>query len=391
MVDAVPADRTLGERLADSADRIAFITGITGQDGRYLAEFLHEKGYQVHGLVRDVRARSEAGLRRPGSGLEHATLHQGYLEYFLTELLVDIQPTEIYNLAAASFVGKSWDEFRYYQKVNGDGAVNIFEAARRATPKARIYQASSSEMFGSSPPPQSEDTVFRPRSPYGASKVYAHNMARIYRESYGLHISCGICFNHESPRRGPQFVSRKIAQEVAMLTWEPDRTIALGDLSPKRDWGHARDYVRAMWMMLQAPEPDDYVVATGETHSVQEFLELACSYAGVNWRDVYVKDPKFIRPADIYDLRGDSSKIRNVLGWEPEVSFNDLVLEMVMYEMELLRSDESQRQAPAPLLGEFQSESGSEALRGGVSREVGGTEGGSEGIRSHPPDLKSLG
>jgi GDPmannose 4,6-dehydratase len=308
----------------------------------------------------------------------------------LTDVLRDIQPTEIYNLAAASFVGKSWDEWKRYQQVNGEAPVRIFEAALSACPDAHVYQASSSEMFGNTSPPHSEDSPFAPRSPYGASKAYAHDMARIFRESYGLHVSCGICFNHESPRRGEEFVSRKIAQQVAWVS-KHGGTIPLGDLKPKRDWGHATDYVKAMWLMLQAPEPDDYVVATGESRSVQEFLQLACAYAGLNWGDVYEKDEQFTRPAEVYDLRGDSSKIRDVLGWEPAVSFDDMVREMVMHEMEQLRDDESQREAPTDLQPELQGTSGGQALRRGLSGEAGSPEDDSKGAWSHPPHVEPMG
>lgn len=368
--------------------KVAFITGITGQDGSYLAEFLLDKGYTVYGLVRNVRGRDFINIKHI---LHRINIEQGHLEYFPDDLLPRMQPDEIYNLAAATFVGKSWDEWDRYHRVNGEAAARLFETARRACPKARIYQASSSEQFGSVPSPQSEETRMVPRSPYGASKLYAHNMARIYRESFGMHISSGICFNHESPRRGEEFVSRKIAQQVAWLSKAQKGTIPLGSLVPKRDWGHAKDYVRAMWMMLQAVVPDDYVIATGESHSVQEFLQLACAYAGLDWKSVYEKDEQFIRPAEIHDLQGDASKIKDSLGWEPEMNFNDLVMDMVMRELELLRDDEPKREAPADVHGAVQSERGSPPVRGGVPGKIGGPEEDGEGTWSHPPHLEPLG
>jgi GDPmannose 4,6-dehydratase len=365
-----------------SGQNTAFITGVTGQDGSYLAEFLLAKGYTVYGLVRPVRGREE-GIH--GEILRKLNVVEGSVEYGLGKELNEIQPTEIYNLAAESFVGKSWSEWRKYAKINGIGAVNIFEAARLVVPKARIYQASTSELFGDAPAPQSEATPMVPRSPYGASKLYAHQMARIYRETYGMHISCGICFNHESPRRGEEFVSRKIAQRVAWIARHGGK-IEMGSIEPKRDWGHAKDYINAMWMMLQAPQPDDYVVATGIQHSVGDFLKLAFSYAGLIWSDHYVKDPQFVRPNEVNDLRGDASKIQSVLGWEPTYSFDDLVREMVMTEMEAL-DDEQEREAPAPLQRSVQSEVSSETVRGGVSGEDWRAEAGLEGAGRKPPDI----
>ena len=360
----------------------ALITGITGQDGSYLAELLLDKGYSVYGLVRSVRDREFINIAHI---LPSLNIVQGSVEFFLTETMNKIQPNEIYNLAASSFVGRSWEEWKSYAKINGEGAVNIFEAARRACPKARIYQASSSEMFGNGPSPQSEATFMAPRSPYGASKLYAHSMARIYRESYGMHISCGICFNHESPRRGHEFVSRKIASEAAKIS-KLGGMISLGSLHPKRDFGHAKDYVQAMWMMLQAPIPDDYVVATGKSHSVQEFLQLAFALVGLNWKDHYEKNEAFIRPAEVFDLIGDTTKIREELGWEPTYSFEDLVRDMVMHELREL-DDEQKRETAAPLLGELQGHRGSEALLGGLSGRPGRPEEGSKEPSRQPPDL----
>jgi GDPmannose 4,6-dehydratase len=375
-----PEDRSSGPE--EHGQNTAFITGVTGQDGSYLAEFLLSKGYTVYGLVRHVRGREE-GIHE--GILRKINVVEGSTEYGLGEELNQIQPTEIYNLAAESFVGKSWPEWRKYAKINGIGAVNIFEAARLVVPKARIYQASTSELFGNAPAPQSETTPMVPRSPYGASKLYAHQMARIYRESYGMHISCGICFNHESPRRGEEFVSRKIAGAVARRAKEGGK-IEMGSIEPKRDWGHALDYVNAMWMMLQAPVPDDYVVATGKQHSVGDFLKLAFSYAGLIWSDHYIKDPQFVRPNEVNDLRGDASKIQSVLGWEPTYTFDTLVREMVMAEMEAY-DDEQEREAPASLHGSVQSEVSGEVVRGGVSGEDWRTEAGIEGAGRKPPNF----
>jgi GDPmannose 4,6-dehydratase len=367
---------------------IALITGLTGQDGSYLAEFLLEKDYKVYGLVRNVRDRELRNISHLAGRFE---VVEGSIEFFQASILNKIQPTEIYNLAAQSFVGQSWEEWQSYQRINGEGAVNIFESARRTVPNARIYQASSSEMFGNTPPPQSEESFMAPRSPYGASKLYAHNMARIYRESYDMHISCGICFNHESPRRGHEFVSRKIASEAAKISKHGGK-IVLGNLVPKRDWGHAKDYVEAMWMMLQAPEPGDYVVATGETHSVEEFLNLAFAYVGLNWKDYYEINEAFLRPAEVYDLCGDSTKIREELGWEPKYSFEDLVRDMVISELEELRvHDEQQRKTAAPVLGELQSHSGSEAVLGRVPGGEGRSEESSARSGSQPPNVSTVG
>ena len=369
-------------RAEEHGQGTAFITGVTGQDGSYLAEALLEKGYTVYGLIRHVRGRDK---RLQEEILRKINVVEGSIEYGLGEELNKIQPTEIYNLAAESFVGKSWVEWDKYAKINGIGAVRLFEAARLVVPKARIYQASTSELFGDAPAPQSETTPMVPRSPYGASKLYAHQMARIYRESYGMHISCGICFNHESPRRGEEFVSRKIAKSVAWIA-RHGGMIEMGSIEPKRDWGHAKDYVEAMWMMLQAPQPDDYVIATGVQHSVGDFLKLAFSYAGLIWSDHYLKDPKFVRPNEVNDLRGDASKIQSVLGWEPTYTFDNLVMEMVMTEMEAL-DDEQEREAPTPLHRSVQSEVSSEAVRGGVSGEAGSAEARIEGVGRKPPNL----
>ena len=313
--------------------RTAFITGITGQDGSYLAELLLEKGYQVYGLVRRTSApRYER--------IEHLLDKIILLEGDLTDLtslqvaLETAQPDEIYNLAAQSFVGTSWKQPILTGDVTGLGAVRVFEAARRVCPEAKIYQASSSEMFGhASEVPQKETTPFNPQSPYACAKVFAHHMARNYRQSYDQFIACGICFNHESPRRGIEFVTRKITDGVARIKLGLSKELRLGNLEAKRDWGYAGDYVKAMWLMLQQDKPDDYVIATGESHSVKEFVELAFSYVDLDWKEYVVIDKRFYRPVDVPLLQGDPSKAKRELGWEPEVSFEELVKTMVEHDL----------------------------------------------------------
>jgi GDPmannose 4,6-dehydratase len=318
--------------------KTAFITGITGQDGSYLAEFLLEKGYQVFGLVR--RASSPRYDR-----IEHILDRIVLVEGDLTDLtslqlaLETAQPDEIYNLAAQSFVGASWNQPILTSDVTGLGAVRLFEAARRVCPKAKIYQASSSEMFGHAQEvPQKETTPFNPQSPYACAKVFAHHMAHVYRKSYGMFIACGICFNHESPRRGIEFVTRKISDGVARIKLGLSNELRLGNLDAKRDWGYAGDYVKAMWLMLQQDKPDDYVIATGETHSVREFVEIAFQVVGLDWRKYVVIDERFYRPADVPLLQGDPSKAMRVLGWKPETTFKELVKMMVEYDLERLQN-----------------------------------------------------
>lgn len=312
----------------------ALITGITGQDGSYLTELLLEKGYEVYGLVRHVRGRQYIYIH---SLLASIQVIEGDLmdRQSVQNAIQEAQPNEIYNLAAVSFVGDSWKKPNLYMSVNGLGALNVFEVARAVVPNARIYQASSSEQFGNAPAPQSEQTCFVPRSPYGASKVFAHNMARIYRDSYKLHISCGICFNHESPRRGPEFVTKKIAINAAKASKDKKHRFRLGDLKPKRDWGWAPDYVKAMWLMLQAEKADDYVVATGEMHSVLEFLEAVFGHVGLDWKDHVDLDPGLVRPTEVFELRGSRTKILERLEWAPTVSFEMLVKKMVDAELEV--------------------------------------------------------
>lgn len=311
------------------AEKKALITGITGQDGSYLSELLLEKGYRVYGMVR--RASVER-FERIEHIKERLTLVQGDLtdQSSLDEAIKSIQPDEVYNLAAQSFVPTSWNQPTLTGEVTGIGATRILEAVRKIKPDARFYQASSSEMFGKvREVPQTELTPFHPRSPYGVAKVYGHFITVNYRESYNLFACSGILFNHESPRRGLEFVTRKITNGVARIKLGLASELRLGNLDAKRDWGYAGDYVEAMWLMLQQDAPDDYVVATGETHSVQEFVEEAFGHAGLDWKKYVVIDPRFIRPAEVDLLVGDASKAKKKLGWKQKVSFHELVRMMV--------------------------------------------------------------
>lgn len=317
--------------------KVALITGITGQDGSYLAEFLLDKGYKVYGLVRRVSSPNFSRIARIANRI---TLLEGDLtdQTSLDVALQLARPDEIYNLAAQSFVATSWNQPILTADVTGLGAVRVFEAAHRVCPDAKIYQASSSEMFGDAKEiPQNEKTPFNPRSPYACAKVYAHHMAVNYREGYGMFICCGILFNHESPRRGIEFVSRKITDGVARIYYGLAKELRLGNLDAKRDWGYAGDYVKAMWLMLQQEKPDDYVIATGESHSVKEFAELAFKEVGLNWEDYVVVDRRFFRPADVQELRGDASKARQVLGWQPTISFKELVKMMVRADLDRVK------------------------------------------------------
>lgn len=317
--------------------KTALITGITGQDGSYLAELLLEKGYQVYGLVRRT---SSPNYERIQHLLDRIILLEGDLTDLasLEVALETAQPDEIYNLAAQSFVGTSWKQPILTGDVTGLGAVRLFEAARRVCPKAKIYQASSSEMFGHAcEVPQRETTPFNPQSPYACAKVFAHYMAINYRKSYNMFIACGICFNHESPRRGIEFVTRKISDGVARIKLGLAKELRLGNLDAKRDWGFAGDYVKAMWLMLQQDEPDDFVIATGETHSVREFVELAFAFVDLDWREYVIVDERFYRPVDVPILQGDYSKAKKKLGWEPKTTFKDLVKMMVEYDLTRLK------------------------------------------------------
>jgi GDPmannose 4,6-dehydratase len=305
----------------------ALITGVTGQDGSYLAELLLAKGYEVHGIIRRSSTFSTERIDHIYGDLH---LHYGDVTDggAIARLFGEIDPDEVYNLAAQSHVRVSFDQPAYTAQAVAVGALNVLEAAR-TIPACRVYQASSSEMYGTSPPPQSETTPFHPRSPYGVAKVYAHWITVNYRESYGLHASCGILFNHESPRRGETFVTRKITRAAARIKLGRQKTLYLGNLDAKRDWGYAGDYVEAMWLMLQQDEPDDYVIATGETHTVREFCELAFARVGLDYRDHVAIDPRYYRPAEVDLLLGDGGKAREKLGWSPRVSFSGLVHMMV--------------------------------------------------------------
>ena len=307
----------------------ALITGITGQDGSYLAEFLLSKGYEVGGVIR--RASTE-GHERITHLMDKVEMHQADLldQSSLATAIDEFQPTEIYNLAAQSFVPTSWKQPVLTAEFTGVAVTRVLEAMRSVKSDARIYQASSSEMYGRVlEVPQSETTPFYPRSPYGVAKVYGHYITVNYRESYDMFAVSGILFNHESPRRGLEFVTRKISNGVARIKLGLDTELHLGNRDAQRDWGFAGDYVQAMWLMLQQDEPDDYVIATGETHTVQEFVEIAFGHAGLNWEEHVKLDPKFIRPAEVDLLIGDPAKAKQELGWEPSVNFRGLVEMMV--------------------------------------------------------------
>jgi GDPmannose 4,6-dehydratase len=315
----------------------ALITGITGQDGSYLAEFLLAKDYEVHGVVR----RSSTMNRQRIDHLEHSSgarsdkahffLHYGDMTDSggLNRLIKTIQPDEIYNLAAQSHVHISFDQPEYTGDTDGLGATRILEAIRTTGRPTRFYQASTSEMFGSTPPPQDENSPFRPRSPYGAAKLYAHWMTVNYREAHGLFACSGILFNHESPRRGENFVTRKVTRGVAQILAGKQSKLRLGNLDAKRDWGHARDYVEAMWMMLQEDEPDDYVIATGVTRTVEELVEVAFGSVGLDWKKYVVEDPAYVRPTEVDLLLGNPAKALKKLGWKPRISFEEMIRDML--------------------------------------------------------------
>jgi GDPmannose 4,6-dehydratase len=314
----------------------ALITGVTGQDGSYLAELLLEQGYEVHGMVR--RSSVETFER-----IEHLrdkmTLHQGDLldHRSLVDTMRAAQPDEIYNLAAMSYVGVSWVQPVLTAEFTGVGVTRMLEAMREVTPESRFYQASSSEMFGKvQEVPQTEATPLYPRSPYGVAKCYGHFITVNYRESYDLHLSSGILFNHESERRGREFVTRKITWTAAAIKHGLENELRLGNLDAKRDWGYAKDYVEAMWLMLQQPEGDDFVIATGQTHTVKECVEIAFDAVGLDWEKYVVIDPAFIRPAEVDLLIGDPTKAKEKLGWEPKTTFEELIRLMVDSDLKLL-------------------------------------------------------
>ncbi|MCA9372939.1 GDP-mannose 4,6-dehydratase [Candidatus Woesebacteria bacterium] len=316
----------------------AFITGITGQDGSYLAELLLEKNYQVFGLTRRTSTQNFARIEHLMHD-KNLKLVSGDLidQHSLTNSLQAIQPDEVYNLAAQSFVQASWEQPVLTGEFTALGVTRVLEGLRLVCPNARFYQASSSEMFGKvRAVPQTEETPFYPRSPYGVAKVYGHWITVNYRESYDLFAVSGILFNHESPRRGLEFVTRKIANGVARVKLGKQESIELGNVESKRDWGYAKDYVRAMWLMLQQDKPQDYVISTGETHSVKEFFQLACEAAGISdWQSILKHNPEYDRPAEVDLLIGDASKAKKELRWEPSISFAELVQLMVEAELEL--------------------------------------------------------
>jgi GDPmannose 4,6-dehydratase len=326
----------------------ALITGITGQDGAYLAECLLQRGYEVHGMVR--RASTEQ-FERIAHLRGSVTLHQADLldQLSIVNLMREVRPGEVYNLAAQSFVPTSWVQPLLTGEFTALGVTRVLEAIRLVDPRIRFYQASSSEMFGAvREEPQNEETPFWPRSPYGVAKVYGHWITVNYRESYGIYACSGILFNHESPRRGKEFVTRKISDGVARISLGLKKKLRLGNLEAMRDWGFAGDYVQAMQLMLQQEQPDDYVVATGQKHSVRQFVELAFSHVGLDWRDHVEIDPNLLRPAEVNTLRGDAAKARRVLGWEPKVTFSELVRMMVDADLERVRREAHEQRQPAP-------------------------------------------
>lgn len=311
----------------------ALITGITGQDGGYLSELLLEKGYEVHGIVRRVALEDpEQRMWRIRHILDRLVIHSGSMESnaSIFNIVEEVKPDECYHLAAQSFVSYSFEDEFSTIATNVNGTHYVLSAIYRKAPKCKFYFAGSSEMFGKvSQTPQDENTPFHPRSPYGISKVVGFHLTRNYREAHGLFAVSGIFFNHESPRRGFEFVTRKITSSATKIKLGLEQTIKLGNLDAKRDWGHAKDYVKAMWLMLQQDEPDDYVIATGKCHSVREFLEVAFSYVGLDYRDYIVIDKSLYRPAEVYMLQGNASKAHKKLGWTPSILFEDLVKEMV--------------------------------------------------------------
>ena len=319
--------------------RKALITGITGQDGSYLAEFLLAKGYDVYGMVRRTSTVRYERIQHIQNQLQLVQGDMGDLSSLITAITA-VEPDEVYNLAAQSFVPTSWNQPVFTGDITGLGVTRMLEALRAVNPAIRFYQASSSEMFGKvREVPQKETTPFYPRSPYGVAKVYGHWITVNYRESYDLFTCSGILFNHESPRRGLEFVTRKVTYHAAKIKLELANEIRIGNLDSKRDWGFAGDYVRAMWLMLQQDEPDDYVIATGATHSVERLLEVAFAHVGLNWRDYAVQDQRFMRPAEVDLLVGDPSKAKQALGWTPQVSFEELIGMMVEADLKKLRDN----------------------------------------------------
>ena len=329
--------------------KTALITGVTGQDGSYLAELLLGKGYEVHGLIRRASTFNTSRLdpiyRDPHESGVHFFMHYGDLSDSgsLVNLIRELEPDEIYHLGAQTHVKVSFEIPEYTSDATGMGTVRILEAIRASGVETRFYQAGSSEMFGATPPPQSEATPFHPRSPYGVAKVFAHWMTVNYREAHGLFAANGILMNHESPRRGETFVTRKITRAVARIKAGIQDKLYLGNLDARRDWGYAPEYVEAMWLMLQQDEPGDFVIATGESHTPREFAERAFARVGLDWERHVEVDPAYFRPAEVPDLRGDATRARTVLGWEPRTSFEELVDLMVDADVQLLEDELSGR------------------------------------------------
>ena len=322
----------------------ALITGITGQDGSYLADFLLKKGYEVHGIIRRVAFEDpEHRLWRIRHILDSITLHPASLESYASifNVVERVKPDECYHLAAQSFVSYSFEDEFSTINTNINGTHSVLSSIKEKAPQCRFYFAASSEMFGlAKETPQNENTSFHPRSPYGISKVAGFDLTRNYREAYNLFACNGILFNHESPRRGFEFVTRKITNATAEIKFGLIKQLELGNLDAKRDWGFAGDYVKAMWLMLQQDEPDDYVIATGEAYSIREFAKLAFNYAGLNWKDYVVVDEKFYRPAEVHVLKGDFSKAKKKLGWQPKIDFEELVKMMVDADLKRIKERE---------------------------------------------------
>jgi len=322
--------------------KTALITGITGQDGSYLAELLLGKGYEVHGIIRRASTfntnRIDHIYQDPHEEDVRLHLHYGDMTdgSQIARLIRTVKPDEIYNLAAQSHVAVSFQQPEYTGDVDGLGVIRLLEAIRESGLDTRLYQAGTSEMFGDSPPPQNEDTPFSPRSPYAAAKVYAHHMVKNYREAYKMFAVTGILHNHEGPRRGETFVTRKITRAVARIVAGLDDTVYLGNLDAVRDWGHAKDFVKAMWLMLQQESPKDYVIGTGETHTVREFAQAAFGTVGLDWEAFTKVDPAYYRPTEVEHLHADSTRAREDLGWEPEHNFDELVQEMVEHDLSLV-------------------------------------------------------
>jgi GDPmannose 4,6-dehydratase len=326
------------------ATKVSLITGITGQDGSYLAEFLLAKGYEVHGIIRRSSSFNTARIdhiyQDPHDKNPKLILHYGDMSdgVGLTNLVREIKPDEVYNLAAQSHVQVSFTMPQYTGQIDGVGPVVLLEAIRAAGNETRFYQASTSELYGSTPPPQNEDSMFRPRSPYAAAKLMAYWTTVNYREAYGIHATNGILFNHESPRRGETFVTRKITRAVADIAHGKSKKLYLGNVDSVRDWGYAKEFVESMWMMLQQDRPSDYVVATGVGATVQQFVEVAFAHAGLNWQDHLVIDKKYIRPTEVDALIGDPSKAQRELGWSAKTHWQDLAKLMVDADLELGKS-----------------------------------------------------